>query len=147
MKTWRWYLFRKVGLVVLMSTFVLFYGNWLAQRQQIHQQFNQIEQQMNHCQLVAEQSKIDETTIEELVQWYDGMMNIYYHLNRPSYFLQSFTEKQDQKRFEKNMQAFLTYTKTHQQPLVQSVKKSIGMKEGSVSFGEYKLYHFMIGFE
>ncbi|MGM0207215.1 hypothetical protein IGI96_001726 [Enterococcus sp. DIV0421] len=64
MKTWRWYSFRRVGFVVLLSLFVLFCGNWVAQHQQIYEQFNQIEQQMNDCQLVAEQSLIDETTIE-----------------------------------------------------------------------------------
>lgn len=147
MKTWRWYSFRRVGFVVLLSLFVLFIGNWVAQRQQIDEQFDQIEQQMNDCQLAAKQSRIDETTIEDLVKWYDGMRAIYYDLNKSSRFLPSFIEEQDQKRFEKNMQVFFTYIKTYHQSLIREVKKSIEIKDGFVPFGEYECYSFILPVE
>ena len=140
MKTWRWYSFWRVGFAVLLSLFVLFCGNWIAQRQQIDEQFNQIEQQMNDCQLAAKQSRIDETTIEDLVKWYDGMRAIYYDLNKSSHFLPSFIEEHDQKRFEKNMQVFFTYIKIYRQSLMCEVKKSIEIKDGFVPFGEYECY-------
>ncbi|HAP4164496.1 TPA: hypothetical protein IUV20_002584 [Enterococcus faecalis] len=147
MKNWRWDQLRRYGLVVLLSMFVLFYGCWLAQRQQIKQQFVQVEQRMAYCQEAAKQSKINETTIEELVQWHDEMRTLYYELNTSFHFFQVFTEKQDQKRFEKNIRAFFTYTNTYQQPLVREAKKAIGMKEGFLSFGEYQLYSFLKEYE